>query len=188
MLFVALFSEIFTSLPDILIIVRQVLLTELLERLRPLALLRLWDLIYQRLFTESSILVFFTNLSFMALESCFTFRSNHRRCSLRKGALRNFAKFTGKHLCQTLFFNKVVGFRPATLLKKRLWHRGFLVNFAKFLRTLFSQNTSRRLLRYLIESFRSGKILSITLKRKSSSEFAIYAGIPPEFSFRYSLF
>ena len=25
----------------------------------------------------------------------------------RKGALRNFAKFTGKHLCQSLFFNKV---------------------------------------------------------------------------------
>ena len=25
-----------------------------------------------------------------------------------KGVLRNFAKFTGKHLCQNLFFNKVV--------------------------------------------------------------------------------
>ena len=30
-------------------------------------------------------------------------------CSLRKGILRNFAKFTGKHLCQSLFFNKVAG-------------------------------------------------------------------------------
>ena len=36
--------------------------------------------------------------------------------------------------------------RPATLLKKRLWHRCFPVNFAKFLRALFLQNTSRRLL------------------------------------------
>ena len=27
--------------------------------------------------------------------------------------------------------------RPATLLKKRLWHMCFPVNFAKFLRTLF---------------------------------------------------
>ena len=26
-----------------------------------------------------------------------------------KGALRNFTKFTGKHLCQNLFFNKVAG-------------------------------------------------------------------------------
>ena len=27
----------------------------------------------------------------------------------KKGVLRNFAKFTGKHLCRSLFFNKVVG-------------------------------------------------------------------------------
>ena len=60
----------------------------------------------------------------------------------KKGVLRNFAKFTGKHLCQRLFFNKVAGLRPATLLKKSLWHRYFPVNFAKFLRTPFLTNTS----------------------------------------------
>ena len=27
----------------------------------------------------------------------------------KKDVLRNFAKFTGKHLCQSLFFNKVAG-------------------------------------------------------------------------------
>ena len=27
------------------------------------------------------------------------------------GVLRNFAKVTGKHLCQSLFFNKVAGDR-----------------------------------------------------------------------------
>ena len=73
-------------------------------------------------------------------------RSSHQRCSVRKGVLRNFAKFTGKHLCQSLFFNKVAGLRPATLLKKRLWHRFFTVNFAEFLRVLFLQSTSGRLL------------------------------------------
>ena len=31
---------------------------------------------------------------------------------------RNFAKFAGKHLCQSLFFNKVADLRPATLFKK----------------------------------------------------------------------
>ena len=36
--------------------------------------------------------------------------------------------------------------RPAGLLKRRLWHRCFPVNFAKFLRTPFLQNTSGRLL------------------------------------------
>ena len=63
-------------------------------------------------------------------------RCNHCRCSVRKGVLRNFVKFTGKHLCQSLFFNKVAGL-PATLLKKRLWHSCFLENFTKFLRTPF---------------------------------------------------
>ena len=56
---------------------------------------------------------------------------------MKKGVLRNFTKFTAKRLCQSLFFNKVAGLRPATVLKKRLWRRSFLVNFAKFLRTSF---------------------------------------------------
>ena len=51
-------------------------------------------------------------------------------CSVKKSVLRNFAKFTGKHLCQSLFFNKVA----------------VPVNLAKFLRTLFLQKTSGRLL------------------------------------------
>ena len=38
----------------------------------------------------------------------------------KKGVLRNFVKFTGKHLCQSLFFNKVAGLMSATLLKKKL--------------------------------------------------------------------
>ena len=53
------------------------------------------------------------------------------------GVLKYFAKFTGKHRCQSLFFNKVAGLRPENLLKKRLWHRCFPVNFMKSLRTPF---------------------------------------------------
>ena len=52
--------------------------------------------------------------------------SSHQRCSVRKGILRNFAKFTGKHLCQGLIFNNVVDLRTATFIKRRLWHRCFL--------------------------------------------------------------
>ena len=47
----------------------------------------------------------------------------------KKGVLKIFEKVTGKHLCQSL--------RPATLLKKRLWHSCFPVNLSKFLRTPF---------------------------------------------------
>ena len=75
----------------------------------------------------------------------YIFRSSRPEMFCKKVFLRNFAKFTGKHLGQSLFFNKVAG-RPATLLKKRLWPRCFPVNFAKFLRKTFLQNTSGRLL------------------------------------------
>ena len=50
-----------------------------------------------------------------------------QRCAVKKGILRNFAKFTGKYLCQGLFLNKVAGLR----------HWYFPVNFAKSLRTPF---------------------------------------------------
>ena len=64
------------------------------------------------------------NLCISSINDSYIFdlncRSSHRRCSLKKGFLRNFAKFTGKHLCQRLFFNKVAGLSPATLLKKTL--------------------------------------------------------------------
>ena len=66
------------------------------------------------------------------------FRSSHQRCSIEIVALKNFIKFTGKHLCKALLL--------ITLLKKRLGHRCFPVNFVNFSRTPFSYNTSRRLL------------------------------------------
>ena len=46
------------------------------------------------------------------------------------------------------FFNNVAG-RPAILLKKRLWHRCFHVNFAKFLRAPFYTKHLRWLLLFL---------------------------------------
>ena len=83
-----------------------------------------------------------------SLKFCVTFSSEAdvQRCSVKKGVLRNFTKFTGKHLCQSPFFNKVADLRPEILLEKRLWHRCFSVNFAKFLRTSFLIEHLRRLL------------------------------------------
>ena len=74
--------------------------------------------------------------------SCF--RSNYQRCSVKKDVLRNFAIFTGKYLCQGLYFNKVAD--ACNFVKKEALTQVFPVNFAKFLRTSFSQNTSGRLL------------------------------------------
>ena len=60
---------------------------------------------------------------------CFNYRSSQRMCSIDKSVFKTFTKFKGKHLCQSLFFNKVAGLRPA----KSLWHRCFPVNFVKVL-------------------------------------------------------
>ena len=54
-----------------------------------------------------------------------------------RGVLKKFVKFTGKLLCQNLFFNKVSDLRPATLLKKILWYRYFPVNFYEIFKNTF---------------------------------------------------
>ena len=71
---------------------------------------------------DRSLMVYISQIVFV-LNICKDLsvrRSSHRRCSVRKSVPRNFAKFTGKHLCQILFFDKLADLRPATLLKKRL--------------------------------------------------------------------
>ena len=90
----------------------------------------------------------FFRINFFLL-SKFNLKNSHQRYSVKKGVLRNFAKLKGKRLSQSLFFNKVADLWSATLLKKRLWRRYFPMNFAKFLREPFLQNTSGRLLLYL---------------------------------------
>ena len=57
-----------------------------------------------------------------------------------------FRKIHRKTPVQCLFFNKVEGLRLATLLKRRLWQRCFLVNFVKFLRISFLTEHLRWLL------------------------------------------
>ena len=71
---------------------------------------------------------------------------------LQKGVLRNFTKLTGKHLCQSFFFNKVPGLRPATLLKRRIWYRCFPVNFVKFLRTPLDDCFWRQIFYAMVEA------------------------------------
>ena len=55
--------------------------------------------------------------------------------SVTTGVLGNFAKFTGKHLCQSLFLMKL------QIEASRIWHRCFPVNFLKLLRTLLYRTT-----------------------------------------------
>ena len=95
-------------------------------------------------------------------------RSSHRRCSIKKGVLKNFANITGKHLCsisfdrsshwrcsvEKVFFkffqisqeNTSVVVSLIKFFKKRLQHRCFPVKFSKFLRTHISKNIYEQLL------------------------------------------
>ena len=57
---------------------------------------------------------------------------------MRKGVLRNFAELTGKHLCQSLFFNKVAPLGPATLLKKDTLAQVLCCEFCEISRNIFS--------------------------------------------------
>ena len=68
-------------------------------------------------------------------------RSSCSQVFYRKAVLWNLAKFTGKHLCKNLFFNKVAALMPSTVLEKRLWHRCFPVNFAQFFKNIFYYTT-----------------------------------------------
>ena len=70
-------------------------------------------------------------------------RSSRPEVFCWKHVFKNFKKFAGNHLCLSLFLIKL---RSATLFKKRLWHRCFPVNFAKFLRTPFLKIASGLLL------------------------------------------
>ena len=55
----------------------------------------------------------------------------------KKDVLKNFTRFTGKHFCWSLFFNKVAGLRLESLFKKRLEHGCFPLNLVKFFNNSF---------------------------------------------------
>ena len=77
-------------------------------------------------------------------------RSNFQTCSIIKIVIRNFAKFTEKNLCQSLFLNKVAGL--SNFIKKETLAQVFSCQFSgtfknthfrEHLRTTVSGMTNR---------------------------------------------
>ena len=66
--------------------------------------------------------------------------SSHRRCFIKKDVLKNFAKFTGKHLHWSLFMIKPQGSGPVTLLKTDSNTGAFLWICEVFKNTLFTEH------------------------------------------------
>ena len=60
---------------------------------------------------------------------------------MKKGALRNFAKFTGKNLCQSLSFNKVAG-TACNFIKKEALVQAFSCEFWEISKNTFFYRTS----------------------------------------------
>ena len=70
-------------------------------------------------------------------------RSSHRRCSVKKAVFRKFTKFARKHLCQSLFFNKVAGLRPeaCNFIKKETLVQVFSCKFCDISKNTFLHKT-----------------------------------------------
>ena len=98
---------------------------------------------YKLLWTSAKM----TTKNFM--NSSIIFRSSQQRCFVKKGVLE-ISQNSQESTCFRVSFLIKLQVPPVTLLKKRLWHSCLPVNLAKFLRTPFSQNTSRRLLLYIL--------------------------------------
>ena len=63
---------------------------------------------------------------FLTTSCTWSVRSSHLEELFKKGVLKNFTTFTRKHLRRGLFYNKVAGWRPVTLLNTKSGRGAFL--------------------------------------------------------------
>ena len=80
------------------------------------------------------------------------YRSSLPEMFCKKGIPKNFTKFTGKHLCRSLFFNKVAGLR----LKKESPAQVFSCEFCEISKNTFFHRTS-----LIATSEKIGRIMSL---------------------------
>ena len=66
-------------------------------------------------------------------------RSSHQRWSVKRGALKNFANFTGKHLCWSLFLTMLQSFNPVTFFKRDSNTGILLQSLGNFYNTYFEE-------------------------------------------------
>ena len=75
------------------------------------------------------------------------------RGSVKKGVLKNFANFTGKHLWWSLFLIKLQALRPGALLKRSSNTGVFLWSLQNFWRIPILKKIYKRLLLVLLSRF-----------------------------------
>ena len=100
-------------------------------------------------------------------------KCNEQNVFHKKAVLKNFALFTGKHLCWNLCFNKNAGLQAWSFIKKRLQHRCFLANIEKILRTLIMKTSLNG---YLWETFSQKQNKT---KQKNRSKTSLFEKLLP---------
>ena len=133
---------------------RGIIETPAMKELKPLKLQLISKIliIFQTLWTRCSNLIIFSksqsvaNIEWRNLlwnSSIYIIQKQSPEVFCKK-CYSKFWKIHRRTPVQQTLFTRVAGLRSATLLKKRLWHRGFPLNFEKYLRTstLFLQKTS----------------------------------------------
>ena len=92
------------------------------------------------LFRTQNVTTFFKyddlqHLVVSALVSIFLDRSSHPEVFCKKGVLKKFAKFTGKHLCQSLFLK-------SNFIKKETLAQAFSCEFCEISKNNFFYRTA----------------------------------------------
>ena len=104
-------------------------------------------------------------------------RSSHQRCSMKKDVLRNFAKFTGKHLCQSLFFNKVTGLL-LLYLKRGSGTSAFLWILRHFWEHLFTERLWTTVSGFLLKDVSQSSFTENIIQKRFSENFLIFKKQP----------
>ena len=81
--------------------------------------------------------ILYSFLSYRYAKNTIAVQKQPPKVFCKKGVLKNFANITRKHLCQSLFFNKVAGLSLQHYQKRDSDTGFFPVNLAKILRTSF---------------------------------------------------
>ena len=99
-------------------------------------------------------------------------RSSRPDAFCKKGVLRKIPKLTGKHLCQGLFFNKVVGLMFSPMCHKPNWWLMLGFSFFKYALTC----RCRSVVKELIVTFLGSSEVSNDF-RPASSSFAEFPAL-----------
>ena len=96
-------------------------------------------LVYEGYF-NAGVSIYISHITILTFATYILNFSRNSRLEVfcKKGIFKSFAKYTGKHLCQSLVFNKATGMTPATLICIGLLYRFVSRNFLVLLYSVIS--------------------------------------------------